>query len=630
MTTTLTNQPVLLDEHLAYLRDESGISEDVIRERGYHSLDARMVTQLVQLETHYPTVLQAEGWLAIPIIRPDGVVHGEVLRLFGGTPKSKYVWPAGVRQAVDVHPWSRPYLLDRDVPIIITEGIKKADAIVAACARENLRAVVLAVNGCWGWRSRVDGGSIAIQDFHDIPWDDRKVYIVSDSDYRTNNDVAAGWQGCATYLSSKTGEHRTFVVVVPPSGLEKQGADDYLVGGGTLTDLLALAQTPRQAILDMDLDRAPLVVKTAREVIAAAGDTIPHLLTPLLPERSIVVIAGHSGTYKTWHALSLALDGAFGLDWLGHPNLKATEHPFRTLYVNKEMGDIMLGQRLKTLSRNPRNASHPDYETVINERIFVIDEAELSLNEEKHRDRLEAAILNHKIQFVVLDSMSMAWHGEENNAAEVGAFMAQLRGIIERTGVVVGIIHHLVKSPQKNVPLKFAVRGSGQIIQQADSVIVLDRKDEDAKSDIEDREIEILHAKSRTSLEMPTFISRFSNNDGMFHSISYLAQANEHKAAAAIASHGDAAKVEAWMTEEMIAMPAMGPEGSGLRQKALIALLRQAWPSGDESLPSESRLRTLLMQMMEAGRLHLLEEDRRHGPLYRLPIPELPSETSHA
>jgi hypothetical protein len=33
---------------------------------------------------------------------------------------------------------------------------------------------------------------------------------------------------------------------------------------------------------------------------------------------------------------------------------------------------------------------------------------------------------------------------------------------------------------------------------------------------------------------------------------------------------------------------------------------------------------------MEAGRLHLLEEDRRHGPLYRLPIPELSSETSHA
>src|SRR5688500_20386768 len=126
MTTTLTNQPVLLDEHLAYLRDESGISEDVIRERGYHSLDARMVTQLVQLETHYPTVLQAEGWLAIPIIRPGGIVHGEVLRLYGRTPKSKYFWPSGVRQADDVHPWSQQYLMYLHLSIHITDGARKA------------------------------------------------------------------------------------------------------------------------------------------------------------------------------------------------------------------------------------------------------------------------------------------------------------------------------------------------------------------------------------------------------------------------------------------------------------------------------------------------------------------------
>lgn len=614
-------QRKLSDEHLAYLTKDSGISPDVVAERGYYTLDERMVAMLVQLEVHYPTILKATGWLGIPIIRPDGVKHGEVIRLFGSDAPTKYVWPTGTRQAVDVHPRTMQYRTDRSVPVIITEGIKKADAIVTACEREGIPALVLAVNGCWGWRSRIDGGSIAIQDFHDISWDDRKVYVVSDSDYRSNNDVAAGWNACATYLSSKTGEHRTFLVVVPPAGLEKVGADDFLAGGGTLADLLGLAQTPKQAVLDMDLDRPPLLVKSAREVIRSAGQDIPHLVTPIVPERSILVIAGHSGTYKTWHALSMALDGAFGLDWLGHPTLKAKEGFFRTLYVNKEMGDIMLGQRLKTMARNPRYMQHPDYETVIDERIFVTDEAELALNEEKHRDRLEAAIVNHEVQLVVLDSMSMSWHGEENNAAEVGEFMSQLRGIIERTGVVVGIVHHLVKSPQKNVPLKFAVRGSGQIIQQADAVLVLDRKEETAQSDIDDREIEVLHAKSRTSLELPTFISRFTSNDGMYHSLSYVANAADFKAKAVISSGGDPAKLSSWIMEEMLTMPSMGPEGSGLRQTALIKLLRQAWPEDSEP-PSDYVIRSRLSKMTEEGTLTVLESDRKNGNLMRLPTLE--------
>ena len=240
----------LLPEHERTLTDESHISPDIVRERGYYSLNSKMVRSLIQLEIINAIALSGDSWMGIPVVRPDGLVHAELLRVFGPDAKVKYVWPTGVRNAVDVNPACLRDLQDPTIPIILTEGIKKADAILTAARAEGFACAVLAVNGCWGWKSSTEGGSIASRDFQDIPLSDRRIYVVSDSDFRTNDQVRAGWSSCAQYLSSKTGEHRTFLVVVPPNGLDKQGADDYLARGLTLFSLLAYASTPAHALLD--------------------------------------------------------------------------------------------------------------------------------------------------------------------------------------------------------------------------------------------------------------------------------------------------------------------------------------------------------------------------------------------
>lgn len=618
----------LLPEHREILELNSGISPDIIDQRGYHSLTAQQITQLVHLEVIHAVALRATGWMAIPIWRPDKNKHGEVIRLFGApTGHFKYIWPTGLRLALDVHPRSWRYLHDTSVDAMITEGMKKADAIVSAAEREGTPLLVIAANGCEGWKSKIEGSSLASPDFLDIILEDRKVYVNSDSDYRTNPRVSTGWNGCAAYLSSKTGEHRTFLVVTPPRGAEKQGADDFLASGKSLGDLLEQAQSPQHAFLDRATDRPPLKIKTGRKLMAEAGDKIPHLIAPLIPEQSITLVAGHSGTYKTWHMLGLALDGAFGFSWMGHPEIEAEHGPFSTLYVNKEMSGIILGQRLKILARNKRYTSVPGWEDVIDDRLHFIDDSSLDLSTEEQRERLEDAIVTTDARLVVLDSLSMCWHGDENSASEVGDFYDQMRGIIARTGCCIVPMHHLMKPPggrpSKKAPptTQFQIRGSGQLYQQADACILLQMYSTGSslQSD-EERLISLHHLKARTTREMPAWVSKFSDNDGMFGSMDYLCGLADVKAQDYAESGGNTDKLKEWIIEACLTMPAMlpGAGSPGFRSKQLHLMLQQAWTVPGKRPPNDTALHRQIETLVDEGRIVLLETSKKHGNLYRL------------
>jgi hypothetical protein len=624
-------------EHREVLEISSQISPEIIDRRGYHSLSKLQVTHLVSRGIVGPSVLKAESWMAIPIWRPDEQNHGQIIRMFGGDSPYKYVWPTGLRLCLDVHPDSLDLLYDTDAPVFITEGIKKADAVLSASIAEDFPLLVIAVNGCDGWRNKIGESeegeenpqprsSIASPDFLDIAWGGRRVFINSDSDYRTNNRVSSGWNGCATYLSSKTGEHRTLLVVTPPAGMEKQGADDWLAGGGTLRDLLGFAQTPERAISDQSGQRRPFRLKTGLELIEEAGDKIPHLIYPLIPDRSITLIAGHSGTYKTWNALGLGLDSAFGFPWLSHPSLVFESDPFTTLYINKEMSGMILGQRLKTLTLDEKYKSIPGYkETVASHLIFPI-EPEFDLNKPDDRDRLEDAVMATGAKLVILDSLSMSWHGDENSASEVGEFYSVLRGIIERTGCSFALLHHLLKPPggrvKKGEPVsQFSVRGSGQLYQQADACVMMFLYSSGtAMEDNDEKLVTMHHVKARTSLELPSWVARFSTNDGLFTSVQYLCKLSEARATAYAESGGDAKKIEEWILEECFAMPAMapGPGTPGFRTKQLTLMLQQAWTVPGKPAPSESTIHRHIGKLVEDGKLVMTEQNKRIGGLYKV------------
>jgi hypothetical protein len=175
----------LTDEHQKTLTEESGILEEVIEARGYHSVgkkaelkrlgfsDAQCNTPGLLIPAYSPV-----GDIATYQFRPDEP------RIKEGKP-IKYETPSGSRMVLDVHPFAREMLRDPSVPLLITEGIKKGDALVS----RGLCAVALL--GVWNWRGRNEhGGLTALAEWEHIALnDERPVSIVYDSDVMRNPAV---------------------------------------------------------------------------------------------------------------------------------------------------------------------------------------------------------------------------------------------------------------------------------------------------------------------------------------------------------------------------------------------------------------------------------------------------------
>ena len=612
----------LLDEHRRLLEADSRIDPAIIQERGYHSLQLSHVYELVNLGVLSNVAMRAEGWLAIPTFRPDGTKYGEVIRLFGhGLGSVKYLWPSSHHLTFDVHPSTFAWMDDPTVDILITEGIKKADALLSAARREGLKCVVISASGNYGWRTKTAfGGTIAVSDFYDIDWKDRRVYIIPDSDFRSNNQVAYGWSECAAYVEGKTGPHRTFMVVVPAGeDREKRGADDYLATGATLESLLARHETREYSLTAPRDAGEPLAVTNLMEVIAASGEKIPHLLTPLIPDASIMLVAGHTGTFKTWAILTLCLDGALGMTWLDHPRLRVERGPFTSIYVNKEMSGLIMGHRAKLLLLDERYKHIPGWEEQIAERVHVVNEADLDLNNPIGLIRLEQAIIRMGAKLVVLDSLSMSWHGDENSASEVGLFYTALRAVTERTGVTWVLIHHLLKPSshqlKKGDPITSSIRGSGQLTQQADVALMLANQQNNDPDD--ERLIAVTHAKARTDIELPAWVVRFSTNDGLFASMRYLCSLADAKAKTA-ATFPDTEKWRLdWLLEACKAMSGMAVHSSGMDSHTLFTLLQDAWTVPDKKPPSVSTLRRDFQKLLAAGCVERVGRKGNHDT-YRL------------
>ena len=225
----------LLPQHLEYLNARA-VSPEAVRARGYWS-----ATESKQLERLFANREQRRlvPAMVIPVhdvwgnngvaqIRPDEP------RVIDGRSR-KFEWPSKVSMAVDVPPIVQPILGDPSVPLVITEGSIKADAAVSA----GLNAISL--QGVWAWRGTNDkGGKTALPDLEAIAFNNRVVYMAFDSDAMVKMDVYRALRRFAELLAGRGAEIR--IVYLPHGdGGCKTGLDDFLAGGRTAADLLALA-----------------------------------------------------------------------------------------------------------------------------------------------------------------------------------------------------------------------------------------------------------------------------------------------------------------------------------------------------------------------------------------------------
>jgi hypothetical protein len=151
--------------------------------------------------------------------RPD------IERTSEGQPKekNKYLGPPGRGNLVYFMPGTRAELLDdRRVPIAITEGAKKTIALYQLAHHgvdpglELPRFLPIGLAGVWSFRGKTgkmgdENGSPReekgwIPDLARLRWEGRRVYIVYDSNVKTNDQVAAARRALTRDLAARNAQ----------------------------------------------------------------------------------------------------------------------------------------------------------------------------------------------------------------------------------------------------------------------------------------------------------------------------------------------------------------------------------------------------------------------------------------
>jgi len=216
--------PELLTEHFHHLSEGSGISADAIRERGYRSIMGKADLKKVGFT---PAQQRAPGIL-IPLWSVDGKEAGFQFRPdrprtnVRGKPV-KYESPTGSSNRLDCPPRSQKAIGNPQVPLWITEGSKKADALASkgACA--------VSVTGVWGFKGKNQFGGITfLADWDYVALKGRTVYLAFDSDIVTKEPVRKALEHIGEHLKRKGGV--IHVIQLPQlEGQSKTGIDDYLL-----------------------------------------------------------------------------------------------------------------------------------------------------------------------------------------------------------------------------------------------------------------------------------------------------------------------------------------------------------------------------------------------------------------
>jgi len=240
----------LAEHHLTRLRGASGIGDEVIAARGYHTITdpadliplgfasrQRRVPGLL-LPLHSP-----DGRSAAALYRPDNPRVVENRRQRSGEDSApqriiRYEQPQGEPVLLDCPPLCQPQLADPAVPLFISDGPEKADALASrgACA--------IALAGEWTGRGGKALPAALIHDLDSIAWEKRPVYLVLDAamlgDYGTRQALTR----LAGYL--KRQQAVVNHIYLPPLDDGKTGVDEWLVATGKdISDLIALAAGPR-------------------------------------------------------------------------------------------------------------------------------------------------------------------------------------------------------------------------------------------------------------------------------------------------------------------------------------------------------------------------------------------------
>jgi len=208
-------------------------------------------------------------------------------------------------------------------------------------------------------------------------------------------------------------------------------------------------------------DNAPQNVFTLRHISEVSFSTQANdFVEGLLFKNSLSLIYAPPGVGKSFFTLDLAASVATGAPWRGRDVERGG-----VLYVCLE-GVVGFQRRIEALRRQGR---------ISNEAAFYLLETPLSLCQAEEVEALKTAIMDQiekspvHIQWVIIDTLSRAMAGrDENNGEDMTAAIRNL-GVIQETGAAVTIVHHPGKDTGRGA------RGHSSLLGAVDTEIALEK-----------------------------------------------------------------------------------------------------------------------------------------------------------
>lgn len=408
----------LSEEHRVMLQEESGISRQVIRERGYRTIrDTRELREVgfSASQCHGPGLL-------IPISHVNEEIEGistvlkyqfrpDTARTVDGKPV-KYETPAGNKICLDVPRRSAELIADRNTALWITEGIKKADA----AASNGLCCIALLGVDCF----RVD-------DWEFVPLANRSVNICFDSDVMVKAAVRHALERLSAFLRERGANVKYTILPVSADG-SKTGLDDFLRQTGDIHDLMNHVH-----------DQLPL---TDDDNPFATGYTrASDLSDPVLPakhflglyEGGLTLLIGETGSGKSSFLYNVAIRAAKGRAYLGVDHAEGNR--CHVLYIDPENAGNTRSTRLERIA-----AGRP-------RRLVFHDGQDVDLSKPAHIERLKNFITSRGFNLVIIDPIANLFNTrDENDNAEAARQMRALIGIARATSACIVAVHHSGKN----------------------------------------------------------------------------------------------------------------------------------------------------------------------------------------
>jgi AAA domain-containing protein len=262
-------------------------------------------------------------------------------------------------------------------------------------------------------------------------------------------------------------------------------------------------------------------------------DTEDWIIRDLIPRGEPFLFGGAWKSGKTWTALALAASISLGLPFLGFENCLG--RPGRVLLLALEDGKRRLRKRvwqiLRGMGLTPNNATIREYLRIWDNPIRIPGDS-------RTLKRFVDEMNRWKADVIIIDSLTRAMTGSQNDIRDATAFTTAWRDITIATGAASGFLHHTNKTKPQNGKNDAKadpfdnMRGSGELLAAPRNLIVMERFGE------QDSKLSCVSIRGNLELRRASF------------ALEYIQEERDGKTLVTLHDRGDVDELRAKQTEQ--------------------------------------------------------------------------------